>query len=94
MQYDTAKESTDGKIAVVKADINNMGKIFSEINDYGNYSKLSRLLVDKISIKFFKISIDHYKKSNLKGKILPLYIEGMMCFMQFKLMHFCRRLIC
>lgn len=70
------KESTDGKIAVVKADINNMGKIFSEIKDYESYSKLSRLLADKISIEFFKTSIDNNKKSDLKGKILPLYIEG------------------
>ncbi|MBP1998485.1 hypothetical protein J2Z72_001385 [Peptostreptococcus canis] len=33
-------------------------------------------MADKISIECFKISIDHYKKSDLKGKILPLYIEG------------------
>ena len=31
------KEWTNGKIAVVKADINNMGEIFSNISDYDTY---------------------------------------------------------
>ncbi|EGL38417.1 hypothetical protein HMPREF9126_0078 [Parvimonas sp. oral taxon 110 str. F0139] len=41
------KEGTNGKIAVVKADINNMGEIFSNISDYDTYMKLSLLLEKK-----------------------------------------------
>lgn len=69
-------ESTDGKIAIVKADINNMGKIFSEIKDYSQYDKLSKLLVNKISVDYFRILVQNYKKYDLTEKILPLYIEG------------------
>lgn len=68
--------STDGKIAIVKADINNMGRIFDEIEDYKEYRKLSALLKERISVKHFACAVGDYEKMNLKEKILPFYIEG------------------
>lgn len=70
------KDSTDGKIAIVKADINNMGKIFSEIKCYQEYKNLSDLLKKKISKKNFEDFIKNCKTSDLKGKVFPFYIEG------------------
>ena len=46
------KEGTNGKIAVVKADINNMGEIFSNISDYDTYMKLSLILEKKITVNY------------------------------------------
>lgn len=66
-------ESSDGKIAIVKADINNLGKIMKEIKNYEQYSRLSKLLIDKISLENLKEKICKYE---LKNKVLPFYIAG------------------
>lgn len=81
-------ESTDGKIAIVKADLNNMGSIFSAISDYEDYIKLSSLLKRKIARTHLEEMItngirkdskeieEKRDPSHLKGRILPFYIEG------------------
>lgn len=79
-------DSTDGKIAIVKADINNLGKIMSSISSYKDYSKLSKLLEEAISMDRFGNYVENYsvKSSNdqtekdyiLVKKILPFYIAG------------------
>ncbi|WP_022819297.1 Cas10/Cmr2 second palm domain-containing protein [Fusobacterium russii] len=66
-------ESSDGKIAIVKADINNLGKIMKNMKNYEQYSQLSKLLIDKISLENLKEKICKYK---LKNKVLPFYIAG------------------
>ena len=68
-------DSSDGKIAIVKADINNLGKIMKGIGDDEEYSQLSNLLAEKISLHNLKATINSKFKS-LKGKILPFYVAG------------------
>ena len=67
-------DSSDGKIAIVKADINNLGKIMKEISNYEEYLQLSRLLADKISLNNFKEKVAN--NEILKNKIVPFYIAG------------------
>lgn len=67
-------DSSDGKIAIVKADINNLGRIMKGINDYEEYSYLSKLLAEKISVNTLKKMIE--KSENLKKKIVPFYVAG------------------
>lgn len=68
-------DSSDGKIAIVKADINNLGKIMKGIGDDEEYSQLSNLLAEKISLHNLKATINSEFES-LKGKILPFYVAG------------------
>lgn len=67
-------DSSNGKIAVVKADFNNLGQIMKEINDYDEYIKLSSLLENKISLKKFEIEVGKIK--TLINKIVPFYVAG------------------
>jgi hypothetical protein len=72
-------DSTNGKIAIVKADINNLGKIMPSIDDYNDFLDISNLLKEKISIKSFGEYIKEHSKDNkvsLIKKILPFFIEG------------------
>lgn len=60
-------DSSDGKIAVVKADINNLGSIMKEINDdYNKYLQVSKLLSEKISI-------DNLREMVIKSKKIGKY---------------------
>ena len=68
-------DSSDGKIAIVKADINNLGKIMKGIGDDEEYSQLSNLLAEKISLHNLKATINS-EFGSLKGKILPFYVAG------------------
>ena len=75
-------DSSDGKIAVVKADINNLGSIMKEINDdYNKYLQVSKLLSEKISIdnlrgmvikskKIRKYSVEEESEKAESGEIL------------------------
>lgn len=77
------KEGTNGKIAIVKADINNMGEIFSGITDYDRYMKLSLILENKITVNYLGKLIS--KNKNLTNKIFPLYIAGDDIFFAVKI---------
>lgn len=76
-------DSSSGKIAIVKADVNHLGKIMSDLHCYEVYAKISRILENKISIENFSKYIkesqsekEEHKDSNLSRKILPFYIMG------------------
>ncbi|MDK4479489.1 hypothetical protein MWG12_09640, partial [Fusobacterium necrophorum] len=75
-------ESTDGKIAIVKADINNLGNIMKKIKNYIDFRELSKLLEKNISISQFAQYIRDFNKPEIdpsqkeKLKILPFYIAG------------------
>ena len=77
------KEGTNGKIAIVKADINNMGEIFSDITNYDTYMKLSLILENKITVNYLGKLIS--KNKNLTNKIFPLYIAGDDIFFAVKI---------
>lgn len=47
-------DSSDGKIAIVKADINNLGRIMKEICNYDEYLQVSDLLLEAVSIDNFR----------------------------------------
>lgn len=66
--------SSNGKIAIVKADINNLGRIMKDIKDYEEYLQLSKLLADKISLNNFREKI--CKIETLKKKLVPFYVAG------------------
>ncbi len=79
-------DSSDGKIAIVKADINNLGRIMKEIKyDYDKYLQVSKLLSEKISIynfremvikgkKFEKDTIDQKGEKAEVGEMLKMTI--------------------
>ena len=67
-------DSSNGKIAIVKADINNLGKTMKEIEDYDQYLQLSKLLAEKISLNNLKEKI--YEVEVLKKKMIPFYVAG------------------
>ena len=57
-------DSSDGKIAIVKADINNLGSIMKEINDdYNKYLRVSKLLSEKNSIDNLREMVKKSKKN-------------------------------
>lgn len=67
-------ESTNGKIAVVKADIDGLGETFANIKEYENYNKLSKILDGIINNDSFA---ERVKTGNdLQGKIFPFYVAG------------------
>lgn len=69
------EESTHGKIAIVKGDLNNMGKIFNSIQDYIIYDCVSSILNQAFCINTWSEKIEE-SFQKLKGKLLPFYIAG------------------
>lgn len=73
---------TRGKIAIIKADINNMGNIFEKIKSYDKYEKLSKLLKEILTLENFSEKVQDF---NLENKILPFYVEGDDIFFAVKI---------
>lgn len=69
----TEENGTNGKIAIIKADLNNLGQFFMESKDYEEYSKISNYLKKIISLKYLAKKL---KEGNLSGKVLPIYVAG------------------
>ena len=75
-------DSSDGKIAILKADINNLGRIMKEIDDnYDKYLQVSKLLSGKISIDNLRKMVINSKQpeedeEELEKTILPFYVAG------------------
>ena len=75
-------DSSDGKIAILKADINNLGRIMKEIDDnYDKYLQVSKLLSGKISIDNLSKMVINSKQpeedeEELEKTILPFYVAG------------------
>jgi len=66
-------DSSDGKIAIVKADINNLGSIMKEINDdYNKYLQVSKLLSERNSI-------DNLREMVIKSKKIGKYSIEQEC---------------
>ena len=67
------REKTGFRIAVIKADLDGMGKLFEGIDDYDTYSTISGVLSEKISHP----NINHIlSKCKNKFKVFPLYFAG------------------
>lgn len=69
-------DSTDGKIAIVKADINDLGDTMQELESYDKFKKISKILEYYISVEYFAEYIKTYKKNGMEQKIFPFYIAG------------------
>jgi len=71
-------DSSDGKIAIVKADINNLGRIMETIDNYDEYLQLSKLLSEKISLNNIRKMIEEYNGNSGKliKKMVPFYVAG------------------
>lgn len=71
-------DSSDGKIAIVKADINNLGRIMETIDNYDEYLQLSKLLSEKISLNNIRKMIEKYNGNSEKliKKMVPFYVAG------------------
>lgn len=67
--------STDGKIAIVKADINDLGNTMQKLDSYDKFKSISKILEEYISIEYFAESISKYNEK-IVNKILPFYIAG------------------
>lgn len=67
-------ESTNGKIAVVKADIDGLGETFANIKEYKSYNKLSKILDEIINNDSFAKRVE--TGNDLQGKIFPFYVAG------------------
>lgn len=68
-----AEDGTNGKIAIIKADINNLGQFFMEAETYGEYIRVSDYLKKTISLEYFA---EKLRESRLSKKVLPIYIAG------------------
>ena len=85
-------DSSDGKIAIVKADINNLGRIMKKICNYDEYLQVSNLLLEAVSMDNFRIMVknsntlkkgDNVENNELQQDeemfekaILPFYVAG------------------
>lgn len=74
VDYKNIEENgTNGKIAIVKADINNLGQFFTEAKTYDEYIRISDYLKKTISLEYFA---EKLRESRLFKKVLPIYIAG------------------
>lgn len=73
---DTESESTDGKIAIVKADINNLGNTMQEIDSYSKFKATSETLKKYINLNCFARYVRKYTNKDINHKILPFYMAG------------------
>lgn len=73
VDYKHIEDGTNGKIAIVKADINNLGQFFASCISYEEYIKISDLLKDKISLAYFAQKLE---EESLLTKIFPIYVAG------------------
>lgn len=71
-------DSSNGKIAIVKADINNLGRIMEAIDNYDEYLQLSKLLSEKISLNNIRKMIEEHNDNGDKliKKMVPFYVAG------------------
>lgn len=71
-------DSSNGKIAIVKADINNLGRIMEAIDNYDEYLQLSKLLSEKVSLNNIRkmIEEDNDNGDKLRKKMVPFYVAG------------------
>ena len=85
-------DSSDGKIAIVKADINNLGRIMKKICNYDEYLQVSDLLLEAVSMDNFRTMVknsntlkkgDNVENNELQQyeeifekAILPFYVAG------------------
>lgn len=64
------------RIAVIKADLDGMGNMFKEIKSYESYSRISKILSDKVSLKGLHEMAEKCRPEGRTGWLFPFYIAG------------------
>ncbi len=67
------------RMAVIKADLDGMGDLFKNIDDYENYKIISEILNEFVSLEgLHKVALKYFPKisNNEKGWIFPFYVAG------------------
>lgn len=70
------KDGVRFRIAVIKADLDGMGKMFQEIIDESEYTKISNILNKIISLEGLHTAAGKYAPADRPGWMFPLYIAG------------------
>ena len=76
LKIENRKEDTRFRIAVIKADLDGMGKMFREIDRYEDYNVISEILNREISLEGLKRAADQFKPDGRGRWLFPLYIAG------------------
>ncbi|MGE6668242.1 Cas10/Cmr2 second palm domain-containing protein [Paenibacillus xylanexedens] len=64
------------RVAVIKADLDGMGTVFDQINNYETYTQVSELLSEYICLKHLHNKVKQYKRNDPEFRLFPLYIAG------------------
>lgn len=64
------------RIAVIKADMDGMGQLFENINDYATYKEISNVLSEYMCLDTLKEKAKGMRKSDPDFMMYPLYIAG------------------
>lgn len=76
--FHTAEAENDNRfrIAVIKADLDGMGKMFQDIRNYETYVEASTKLYQNVSLDTLHKTADECCPKNRTGWLFPLYIAG------------------
>lgn len=69
-------KSTHFRIAVIKADLDGMGDMFKNINDYNVYRKISALLNENVSLDGLHRAAVACQPEDRESWLFPLYVAG------------------
>lgn len=72
----TEKTNNNFPIAVIKADLDGMGAMFKNINEYDTYQKTSKVLSNYVSLSKLHSAAKACHPRNRKGWLFPFYIAG------------------
>lgn len=76
LRIEKENDGTRFRIAVLKADLDGMGKMFREINNESEYTKISEILNSEISLKGLHRAACKYAPDARPAWMFPLYIAG------------------
>lgn len=70
------KEKNRFRIAVIKADLDGMGAMFNKVQECGEYTNISNVLNEEISLKGLHRAAQECCPAGKMGWLFPLYIAG------------------
>lgn len=76
LKIENRKEDTRFRIAVIKADLDGMGKMFREIDQYEDYKVISEILNREISLEGLNRAAKQFAPDERERWLFPLYIAG------------------
>lgn len=76
LKIEKREEDTRFRIAVIKADLDGMGKMFRKIDRYEDYKVISEILNREISLEGLNRAAEQFVPDERERWIFPLYIAG------------------